>query len=116
MEAELAAGQPVTGVEQAEEAGVGKGRLFRDRATAPKVRKSPSQKLAGQTAWCEKMQAALLGFWQVFCPTIYQETWWLQEGKASGITVPAILSQASAETADQQKKSVFTRFAAKFKT
>lgn len=37
MQAELAAGQPVTGLEQKEEAAVGKGRLFRDRATSLKV-------------------------------------------------------------------------------
>ena len=38
MEAELAAGQPVTGLEKKEEAAVGKGRLFRDRASSMKVR------------------------------------------------------------------------------
>lgn len=42
----------------------------------------------------------------------------LQESKANGeaAQTPSILSQASQETANEQKKSVFKRFAAKFKT
>ena len=39
-----------------------------------------------------------------------------QEGKVGESVAPAILSQASVETANEQKKSVFKRFAAKFKT